>query len=143
MKTKSSIPGQQSSIYRHLAAAFYDSLCVFSLYFLATMCLIAFSNGESIESSNLVYDVYLLLITYLYFVWHWVNGGQTLGMRAWRIKIKTQTGNSLSWMSASYRFCLALISVLSLGLGFIWAMFDAKKLTFHDRYAKTHVINDY
>lgn len=138
-----SIPsGQKSSIYRHLAAAFYDGLCLFSLFFLATMSLVVFSNGESIDSNNLIYDLYLFLITYFYFAWHWVNGGQTLGMRAWHIKVTARAGNLLNWKLASRRFCLALISVLSLGLGFIWAVFDKDKLTFHDRYAKTQVIHD-
>ena len=74
-------------MFKRLAAIFYDSLCLFSLFFLATLVLIFFIEGESVASNNIAYDLYLVLITYLYFVWHWVNGGQTLGMRAWHIKL--------------------------------------------------------
>ena len=72
-------------MFKRLAAVFYDSLLLFSLFFLATMILILFTKVESIESNNIVYDLYLLLIAYLYFVWHWLDDGQTLEMRAWQI----------------------------------------------------------
>ena len=129
-------------MFKRLAAIFYDSLCLFSLFFLATLILIFFIEGESVASNNIAYDLYLVLITYLYFVWHWVNGGQTLGMRTWHIKLKTQELNSLSWGNATLRFALSLLSFICFGLGFAWALFDAEKLTFHDRFSHTRLIND-
>ena len=83
-------------MFKRLVAAFYDSLCLFS-FFLATLILMFFTNGKSVTSNNIAYDIYLALITYLYFTWHWANGGQTLEMRAWRIKLKTQGLNPASW----------------------------------------------
>ena len=140
MPEKTDFYNKQSSMLKHLAAIFYDSLLLFSLFFLATMVLIFFANFESIESNNIAYDLYLLLIAYLYFVWHWVNGGQTLGMRAWHIKLIKQGNDSLRWRDATVRFCLALLSLISFGLGFMWAFFDKEKLTFHDRYSNTRLI---
>jgi uncharacterized RDD family membrane protein YckC len=127
---------------KRLATMFYDSLCLISLFFLATMILIFFTKGEPVASNNIAYDLYLVLITYLYFAWHWVNGGRTLGMRAWHIKLRKQGQGQLSWKDATVRFCLALLSFTSLGLGFAWALFDKERLTFHDRYSSTRLIND-
>jgi uncharacterized RDD family membrane protein YckC len=133
---------QKCSMFKRLAAIFYDSLCLFSLFFLATLILIFFTKGESIASNNIAYDLFLALITYLYFVWQWVNGGQTLGMRTWHIKLKTQGLNPLSWGNATIRYCLSLLSFICFGLGFAWALFNDEKLTFHDRYSHTRLIND-
>jgi len=132
---------RQCSIFKRLAAMFYDGLVLFSLFFLATMILILFTNVESIESNNIAYDLYLLLIAYLYFVWHWVNGGQTLGMGAWHIKLINRGMDKVSWGFATARFCLALLSFISFGIGFMWVLFNKEKLTFHDRYSYTRLIN--
>ncbi len=132
----------QCSMFKRLAAAFYDSLCLFSLFFLATLILMFFTNGESVPGNNIAYNIYLALITYLYFAWHWVNGGQTLGMRAWRIKLKTQDLNPVSWRSATQRLVLSLLSSIFLGLGFAWTFFDDEKFTFHDRFSNTVLVND-
>jgi len=142
MPEKTDLYNKQSSMPKRLAAIFYDSLLLFSLFFLATMVLVYFTDFESIESNNIAYDFYLLLIAYLYFVWHWVNGGQTLGMHAWHIKLIKQGNGPLKWGNASLRFCLAVLSFICFGSGFVWAFFDKKKLTFHDRYSNTRLIND-
>jgi len=121
---------------------FYDGLCLFSLFFLATLILVVFTNSESINDNNLIYNLFLFFIAYFYFVWHWVNGGRTLGMRAWHIKLINLRKNRMCWRNATARFCLALLSFISFGLGFAWAFFDKDKLTFHDRYSNTRLIND-
>jgi len=127
---------------KRLAAMFYDGLCLFSLFFLATLLLVVFTNGEAISDNNLIYNLFLFFIAYLYFVWHWVNGGRTLGMRAWHIRLISQGLDQVGWRNAIARFCLALFSFVSFGLGFAWAFFDKEKLTFHDRYSNTRLIND-
>jgi len=140
MPEKTDCYDKQCSMFKRLAAISYDSLLLFSLFFMATMILILFTKLESIESNNIVYDLYLLLIAYLYFVWHWVNGGQTLGMRAWHIKPIKQGSDPLKWRDVTVRFCLALLSLISFGLGFAWIFFDKEKLTFHVRYSNTRLI---
>ena len=128
-------------MFKRLMAMFYDSLCLFSLFFLATLILVVFTNIESVEYNNIAYDFYLLLIAYLYFVWHWINGGQTLGMRAWHIKLINRGMGQISWRIATARFCLTLLSFVSFGLGFAWALFNKEKLTFHDLFSNTRLIS--
>jgi len=131
----------QCSMLKRLAAMFYDGLCLFSLFFLATLILVVFTNGEAI-ASNYLFNLFLFFIAYLYFVWHWVNGGRTLGMRAWHIKLINRGKDQISWRNATARFCLALLSLVSFGLGFAWVFLDKEKLTFHDRYSNTILISD-
>ena len=42
--------------------------------------------------------------------------------------------------AAALRFVLALLSLLMLGAGFLWALFDPKGLAFHDRYSRTRLV---
>lgn len=131
----------QCSLLWRMVAIFYDGLCVLSLFFLATMILVLFTDGLAIGSNHIVYDFYLLLIAYLYFVWHWVNGGQTLGMLACRIRVVRQDSRTLGWCHASLRFVLALLSWIVAGFGFLWSLFDNEALTFHDRFSGTRLVN--
>lgn len=133
---------KQSGMFKRLAAMFYDGLCLFSLFFLATLILVAFTDGEAISSNNFVFNLFLFFISYIYFAWHWVNGGRTLGMRAWHIKLVSRGVDQMNWGKATAHYCLALFSFASLGLGFAWAFFDKEKLTFHDRYSNTRLVND-
>ncbi len=99
-----------------------------------------FVGGDAIESGNLSYNVFLLLISYLYFAWHWVKGGQTLGMRSWHIFVINDSMQKPNWKQASLRFFSALLSLLLLGLGFLWSLFDKNKLALHDHLSKTRLI---
>ncbi|RKZ71778.1 MAG: RDD family protein [Gammaproteobacteria bacterium] len=131
---------KQCSMLKRLAAMFYDGLCLFSLFFLATLILVVFTDGEAISSNNSVFNLFLFFISYLYFVWHWVNGGRTLGMRAWHICLYQDDKRAVSWLRASSRFTLATLSLMAFGAGFVWALFDANSLTFHDRYSRTRLV---
>jgi uncharacterized RDD family membrane protein YckC len=101
-----------------------------------------FTNSEAIKDNNLIYNLFLFFIAYFYFVWHWVNGGRTLGMRAWHIKLINREMDQMCWRNATARFCLSLFSLVCFGLGFVWAFCDKEKLTFHDRYSNSRLIND-
>ncbi len=121
-------------------AIIYDCLILLSVFFFSTLLIIPFLHGKAIESNNIVYQFYLLLITYFYFCWHWVNGGQTLGMRSWHIKVTTKADTNLRWRYASLRFAGSILSCLLIGTGFIWAMFDKHYMALHDRLSGTKLI---
>ena len=118
----------------------YDCLLLFSVYFVSTLFIIPFMDGEAINNGNILYQFYLLLITLLYFCWHWVHGGQTLGMRSWKIKAVNEDMSNLSWYHACLRFFYAILSWLCVGCGFIWILFDKNKLSLHDHLSKTRLI---
>ena len=125
---------------RRFAAIAYDGLLLGSVFFFATLLILPFNNGTAIGSNNIPYDIYLLLISYLYFTWQWTHGGQTLGMRAWGIWLQQKDAPRVGWASASLRFLLAMLSWLALGLGFLSSLFDRYRLAFHDRYSHTVLV---
>ena len=125
---------------RRLAAIFYDCLLLSAVLFVATLALMPFAGGKAIESGNLAYNLFLITVSYFYFCWHWVSGGQTLGMRSWHIVVKNDSNRILNWNQASLRYFSSLLSLLLLGLGFVWALFDKDKLALHDHLSKTRLI---
>lgn len=132
---------QNTGLLRRLAAILYDSLLVGALFFMATVPFIAVRGGEPVETSeNLLYRVVLLVVLYVFFVGFWSRSGRTLGMQSWGLQLETVDGRIPSVAAASLRFFAALVSLLPLGLGFLWQLWDPEKLTWHDRVSKTRLV---
>lgn len=101
--------------FRRLGAMFYDTFLVFALLMLATALLLPFNGGNCIPPGTLVYQVYLLVVAYLYFDYCWRHGGQTLGMKAWKIRCI----GALTHRQTCLRFLAGWLSLATLGLGFV------------------------
>ena len=126
---------------RRIAAMLYDSLLVLALLFLATLPFVAIRGGDPVESDeNLVYQVVLALVVYAFFVGFWTRSGRTLGMQSWRLQLQTREGDKVGFGAASVRFLASLLSWAPAGLGFIWALWDKDRLTWHDRISRTRIV---
>jgi uncharacterized RDD family membrane protein YckC len=124
---------------RRLGAMLYDSLLVQAVLFMATLALMPFTEGEAVPSANHVYPAYLLFVAYIYFTGQWVRGGQTLGMRAWRIRLATMDGAAPGWLSCSLRFAASILCWLPLGLGFLSGLVRTDRLAWNDRLSRTRL----
>jgi uncharacterized RDD family membrane protein YckC len=128
---------RSSGLFRRLAIIVYDSLLLLALLFLATAIILPFNKGEAYTSHHYFLPLYLLSVSFIFYGWFWTHGGQTLGMRAWKIKIQTFNGQPITWKHAFKRFIMALLSWLCFGLGFLWQIIDKQQYTWHDRFSKT------
>lgn len=129
-------------IFLRFAAIAYDCILLFAVLMLASLVAGAIVNSTTIQNNMIFFQAYLLSVIYLYFVWQWVKGRQTLGMRAWRILLVKRDTGPLTWQAASLRFLLALVSLPLFGFGLIWIFFDADKVTFYDRFSNTRLIKE-
>lgn len=127
-------------ILRRLAAIAYDAFLLFALFFVATALVLPFTGGEAIAPGSAIYLLYLLGVSYLYFGWCWTHGGQTLGMRAWHIRIRTLQGAAVPWRLGSIRFLASLLSWGACGAGFLWAAVDPEHRSWHDRLSHTVLV---
>ena len=126
--------GHNTGLLRRCGAMIYDSLLVLALLFLATLPFIAFRGGEPVEASNnFSYQLTLLIVIYAFFVVLWTYSGRTLGMQSWGLRVETPDGSIPSFKMANLRFFAAGLSLLPLGLGFLWQLRDKQSLTWHDR----------
>lgn len=125
---------------RRLAAMFYDALLLLSLMAVATT-IITLPLGMPEGGELVLYQIFLFeIIPLLFFTGFWSHGGQTLGMRAWRLKVVREDGGEVRWRDAFRRHLAALFSLLALGLGFLWILVDPQGLAWHDRLSKTRLI---
>jgi uncharacterized RDD family membrane protein YckC len=97
-------------------------------------------GGTAVPSGDILFRLFLLFQAAMFFAGFWVYGGQTLGMRAWRIRVETLAGSPPGWRAALLRFAAALLSVAALGAGFWWALADPERRTWHDRVSGTRVV---
>lgn len=126
-------------LWRRLVAIGYDGLLFLALVMaglvLATP-FVAFFVADSAKTPLHNYAVlqgYGYLVGLLFFGWSWTRGGQTLGMRAWRLKVRRLDGAPLRWPVALVRYTVgigALVAALWLGRHFGAAAYGAVLLQF-------------
>lgn len=75
-----------------------------------------------------------------YAVYSWARGGQTLGMRPWRLRVTGIDGGVPTRKALWTRYAVGMLSLLLGGLGFWWAWFDRDRLTWHDRVSGTRMV---
>jgi uncharacterized RDD family membrane protein YckC len=76
----------------------------------------------------------------VYFVFSWYKGGQTLALKAWKMKIVSQSNNNLAFKICFLRYILASVLLMLFGLTLLWAFMDRDRLFLHDRLLKTKCI---
>ena len=127
-----------TGLWRRLAAILYDSLLLFAVLVLATVIWLPFTGGEAVRG-NPLYFLWLLAASFFFFGWFWTHGGQTLGMKAWRLRAQSYDGYQLTWLQALIRFSVAILSWLPAGAGFLWQWLDRDGLAWHDRASGTYL----
>ena len=125
-----------AGIFRRMGAFSYDIILLIAVLFLATGILMPFTRG-AIQPGNIGFIIYILLVIYLFFGWFWTHGGQTLGMRAWKIRLELDNGQNLSWSQALLRLMLA---ITTFGIGLLWCLWDPRYRAVYDVLARTQVI---
>lgn len=120
-----------------MAAQIYDFFLLIAVLFLATALLLPFNAGAAFTREQVFYPIYLLVISFIFYGWFWTHGGQTLGLRAWKIRVLTYNHEPISWTHALRRFTAAIISWFFLGLGFLWMLIDTNHRSWHDKLSGT------
>ena len=78
-------------------------------------------------------------VTGAYAVLSWHRGGQTLGMRPWRLQVTDASGAPAAVPALLRRFAWGSVSLLLAGAGFWWAWVDRDRLAWHDRHSGTRL----
>ena len=128
-------------LMRRLAAIAYDWLLLLALFMLLGFIYIPMIGGTPQSlAARLGLQLMLLAVSWLFFCWFWTHGGQTLGMRAWRIRVVARNGGPIGWGQATRRFLAAFLSFICAGLGFGWATLDRDRRAWHDYLSRTDLI---
>ena len=112
----------------------YESLLLFAVAFFASWMFFFASGGRDATTGWLRHELqlFVLVVFAAYFLWCWLRGGQTLAMKAWRIRLVNVTPQR-----ALLRFVLA---AALLPVSIVWALFDRDRQFLHDRLAGTRLV---
>lgn len=145
----------RAGFIRRFASWIYDLLLAIAVYMVAgAMGFLIFAvfayfglvdmNGHqhlidaqrsSLLYSTLIYSWNIGWVSY-FFIFFWAKSGQTLGMKAWRLRVQNQDGTLISKATGIRRLLPTL-----LGLGNLWLLVDWKsKLSLQDKLTNTEVV---
>lgn len=119
----------------------YEGLVVFSILLIGFLLPQIVLSGFGLSLPPRALWLHVLLLLMIYFAWCWLNGGQTLPMKTWKLRIVNEDGTGLRPAQAVLRYLAAWPSIVLLGFGIFWAVFDKDKQFLHDRIAGTQVIS--
>ena len=148
---------------RRIFALVYDALLILAAIFVAFQPIPLLEDViQKFPVTQVLTSIYLMTIWFLFLGWFWTHGGQTVGMKAWRIKVLRKDGAEVTWIDATYRFILsngAFILILMLVglevisarvalilggtifcLSFLWAVIDRQGRAAHDALSGTQLI---
>jgi uncharacterized RDD family membrane protein YckC len=141
--TDTQIPASPS-LLRRLAAMLYDSFLVVALVAVVNAIALGIAVKLSAGQKEVLDPQLVQLLTTLsvagFFCVFWCKNGQTLGMQAWRIKLVDFDGQTPNFAKAVVRCIGASLSLLCLGLGYLWCLVDRNKRYWHDYLSRTELV---
>jgi len=114
----------------------YEALLLLAVAFFAGSLFLFASGGRdaTVGWQRHALQAFIALVFAAYFLWSWLRGGQTLPMKAWKIRLVGVTPGR-----ALLRLVLAALLMPS-GISLLWSIFDKDKQFLHDRLAGTRLI---
>ncbi|AFV96616.1 MULTISPECIES: RDD family protein [unclassified Sulfuricurvum] len=132
-----------SSIRQRVAAFGIDELLLSIIMIIILWD--AMSKAETLEAMIAVTNSFLLeymAIKIIYQTFFTMQYGASLGKIIMKIRvIELSTLSNPSFLSAFNRSVFRVVSEILFYLGFVWAMLDPYRRSWHDRTARTLVIN--
>jgi hypothetical protein len=108
-----------AGLFRRLGAILSDGLVLVGLLLLYSFCfsvpvLHVLDKKAMVPSEvgwvlTLVYRGSLLALCFGFYGYFWAHSGQTIGMRAWRLKLISVEGSLLNWRQAFLRWLIAMM----------------------------------
>lgn len=127
-------------LWRRLAAALYDGLLLLALWMVLALLDALLRKALSLPYHAGSLRALLVFSGLLFFGWFWTHGGQTLGMRAWRLQVRCQDGTALRWPNAALRYVTAWLAWLPLAAGVLWSAVDPRRRAWNDWLSGTEVV---
>ena len=139
-----------ATLLRRLAGLVYDAFLLFAIslgygavLLILRIIIIGIDEAPAINPPLLLQwlgfiGLYIALSGY--YVICWRKQGQTLGMKAWRLRLQQPDG-TLATPTQCWKRCLAApLSLSFLGIGYLWCLLPPANQCLHDRYTGTEVI---
>lgn len=123
--------------HRLIAAAFDASMVLIAVGIFLVVFSIA-GGDIALNKQNVPFFVSVIAVLALFYRFLWcVANGDTPGMRFAGLKLVDFDGRVPDREQRGMRQVASFLSVVSAGLGLVWALVDEESLTWHDHISKT------
>ncbi|HAZ80732.1 MAG TPA: hypothetical protein DCX08_12435 [Porticoccaceae bacterium] len=142
-----------AGLFRRMAALVYDLFLLAAIVMAYALVVItplrmAFYGMPQENGDWLGFPIWLqivimfglsfVLISYYWLCWR--KQGQSMGMKAWRLKLIQNSGELATNQQCWLRAALAPLSLALFGIGYLWCLLPPNKECIHDRITGTKVV---
>lgn len=136
-------PSRSGLLLRRLAALSYDSLVMVGFLMVATFpylgVLHLVTGSDETAVGDPLFRFYLVALTFGYVWFSWRRGGQTIGMKAWRLQaISDDAQQRLGHGQIALRFFLGFPAFFLFGAGYWMSLLHPRGLTFQEWLSRSH-----
>ena len=129
------VDGERAPLRFRFGAMLYDAIIVLALW-MVTIGLLVGVLQQAVVGAWVQSILFVEL--FAFFAYFWIHKGQTIGMVAWRLRLVSPVPFTLR--KALLRFCGALASFLTLGLGYFWIWFDKDRRSWSDLASNSFIV---
>ena len=126
-----------AALRHRLFAMLYDALVLLAIWITTVVALVTLI-GDAVVGAWV--QSLLFVETYAFLAFFWCRRGQTLGMLAWRLRLRCD--GPFTAGQALRRFVAGLASFATLGLGFFWMWFDRDRKSWPDRFSNSVIVRE-
>ena len=126
-----------AALRHRLFAMLYDALVLLAIWITTVVALVTLI-GDAVVGAWV--QSLLFVETYAFLAFFWCRRGQTLGMLAWRLRLRCD--GPFTAGQALRRFVAGLASFATLGLGFFWMWFDRERKSWPDRFSNSVIVRE-
>lgn len=139
----------RANFFQRVGAYLYDLFAILALLMLATipalLVVIAgdktglinlslYKDAADYLANSLAFAGYLALVIIGFYGYFWSLAGQTIGMKAWRLRVQNSDGSNISFTQSLIRMATS-----AFGLGNVMALFTDRN-AFQDLWAECEVV---
>lgn len=140
---------ERASFFKRLGAYIYDLFALGAMLMLATilaLLLVTILNRIAVIDLSLYKDsadylgqspaflIYLCAVIIGFYTYFWSKAGQTIGMKAWRLRVQNSDGSNISFTQSVIR-----LSTSAFGLGNLMVLIKGRN-AFQDLWGECEVI---
>jgi len=139
----------RASLFKRIGAYIYDLFLLGALLMLATLIaliVVVITNKVGLIDLTLYQDegdylgknplflIYLCAVIISFYSYFWVAAGQTIGMKAWRLRVQNSDGSNITFTQSLIRMATSLF-----GLGNVMSVLKDRN-AFQDLWAECEVV---
>jgi uncharacterized RDD family membrane protein YckC len=122
--TSATAPGELARLFPRLAAAVYECVLLFGVYFVSAYLYLAVTRTTFpiAPERAAFFSAYIACVMGAYFVFFWVKGGQTLAMKTWEVRLlnadrsRVSPGRAIARYLLGWGLLVTLAAVITKGL---------------------------